>query len=113
MLAGRSGYRPAPVWRIACAQTTMNRAIHRPARQNGSALRLERMRDKRVDRTVVPKSRFDRTAIGQRRLPVPVPTVEQAMQWHKHRTSDPGLAWLRGLLKDAVAKMDEGRQAAR
>ncbi|UAC73159.1 hypothetical protein K8B66_28625 [Burkholderia contaminans] len=41
------------------------------------------------------------------------PTMEQAMQWHKHRTSDPGLTWLRGLLKEAVAKMDEGRHDAR
>lgn len=26
---------------------------------------------------------------------------------------DPGLTWLRGLLKEAVAKMDEGRHDAR
>lgn len=48
-----------------------------------------------------------------REAPVPVPTLEQAMQWHKHRTSDPGLTWLRRLLKEAVAKMDEGRHDAR
>ena len=41
-----------------------------------------------------------------RDVPVPVPTMEQAMQWHKHRTSDPGLTWLRALLKEAVATMD-------
>jgi LysR family transcriptional regulator, nod-box dependent transcriptional activator len=42
-----------------------------------------------------------------RDAPVPVPVMEQAMQWHKHRTSDPGLAWLRGLIKQAVAEMDQ------
>ena len=30
----------------------------------------------------------------------------QAMQWHKYRTPDPGLAWLRALLPTAVAQMD-------
>jgi hypothetical protein len=38
--------------------------------------------------------------------------MEQSMQWHKHRTSDPGLAWLRGLLKEAVAAMDSQRHDA-
>ncbi|TKC87861.1 LysR family transcriptional regulator [Trinickia terrae] len=42
-----------------------------------------------------------------REAPVPVPTMEQAVQWHKHRTADPGLSWLRGLLKKAAAAMDE------
>ena len=44
-----------------------------------------------------------------REAPVAVPTMEQSMQWHKHRTSDPGLTWLRGLLKAAVAAMDKRR----
>jgi DNA-binding transcriptional LysR family regulator len=48
-----------------------------------------------------------------RDVPVAVPTMEQVMQWHKHRTSDPGLAWLRGLLKAAVAAMDEARDDVR
>jgi DNA-binding transcriptional LysR family regulator len=48
-----------------------------------------------------------------RDVPVPVPTMEQAMQWHKHRTSDPGLTWLRALLKEAVATMDKARHEAR
>ncbi len=34
-------------------------------------------------------------------LPLPMPVFEQAMQWHKHRTNDPGLAWLRSLLTQA------------
>jgi DNA-binding transcriptional LysR family regulator len=48
-----------------------------------------------------------------RDVPVAVPTMEQSMQWHKHRTSDPGLTWLRGLLKEAVAAMDKARHDAR
>ncbi len=44
-----------------------------------------------------------------RDVPVPVPTMEQSMQWHKHRSSDPGLTWLRALLKEAVAAMDKAR----
>ena len=38
--------------------------------------------------------------------PVPVPAMEQAMQWHKYRTLDPGLVWLRGLMHEAVRRMD-------
>ena len=48
-----------------------------------------------------------------RDVPVAVPTMEQSMQWHKHRTSDPGLTWLRGLLKEAVAAMDQACHDAR
>ena len=47
-----------------------------------------------------------------RDVPTAVPTMEQSMQWHKHRTSDPGLTWLRALLKEAVAEMDKARQCA-
>lgn len=47
-----------------------------------------------------------------RDVPVAVPTMEQAMQWHKHRTSDPGLTWLRGLLKEAVTAMDRAHHDA-
>ncbi|PMS16850.1 nodulation protein NfeD [Trinickia dabaoshanensis] len=48
-----------------------------------------------------------------RDVPIAVPTMEQFMQWHKHRTLDPGLTWLRGLLKKAVTAMDEARHEAR
>ncbi|MEJ8853235.1 LysR family transcriptional regulator [Variovorax robiniae] len=41
-----------------------------------------------------------------RDLPVHVPGMEQMVQWHQHRTSDPGLVWLRALLKRAVIEMD-------
>ena len=48
-----------------------------------------------------------------REVPVPVPTMEQSVQWHKHRTADPGLTWLRALLKQAVVEMDKARHGAR
>lgn len=40
-------------------------------------------------------------------LPVPltIPKLEQAMQWHKYRALDPGLIWLRQLLRDAANDM--------
>ena len=41
-----------------------------------------------------------------RDLPVPIPKMEQMVQWHQHRTADPGLIWLRSLLKQAAIDMD-------
>ncbi len=38
--------------------------------------------------------------------PVDLPIMTQAMQWHKYRTNDPGLVWLRELLHQAVRQMD-------
>jgi DNA-binding transcriptional LysR family regulator len=38
--------------------------------------------------------------------PMAMPTMEQSIQWHKYRTQDPGLVWLRGLLHRAVERMD-------
>jgi DNA-binding transcriptional LysR family regulator len=40
--------------------------------------------------------------------PVPLPGVgfRQAMQWHKYRTRDPGLVWLRALLHEAAQQID-------
>ena len=50
---------------------------------------------------------------AQRWLPVtllpapwPIPPMQQALQWHKYRTADPGLVWLRGLLRAAATAMD-------
>ena len=42
-------------------------------------------------------------------LPVPLPMLplEQAMQWHKYRATDPGLIWLRQLLTDAAGVMSK------
>lgn len=39
-------------------------------------------------------------------LPLEIPPLVQTMQWHKHRTHDPALTWVRNLLKDAAAKID-------
>ncbi|WP_280189208.1 LysR family transcriptional regulator [Delftia sp. PS-11] len=41
-----------------------------------------------------------------RELPLRMPCMTQMVQWHQHRTTDPGLLWLRALLHDAVAAMD-------
>jgi DNA-binding transcriptional LysR family regulator len=38
-------------------------------------------------------------------LPLPMPPLEQAMQWHKYRTHDPGLVWLRQLMQRAAQEM--------
>ncbi len=43
--------------------------------------------------------------------PLPIERIEQAVQWHKYRTQDPGLAWLRDLLRQAVRRMDAGAAA--
>ncbi|MDC8784650.1 LysR family transcriptional regulator [Roseateles koreensis] len=39
--------------------------------------------------------------------PIPIEHMQQAVQWHRYRTQDPGLAWLRQLLKQAVLRMDD------
>lgn len=41
-----------------------------------------------------------------RKPPIPIEAMQQAMQWHKYRTQDPGLGWLRDALKRAVERMD-------
>jgi len=38
--------------------------------------------------------------------PLPITPMAQSVQWHKYRTQDPGLLWLRGLLRQAVLRMD-------
>ena len=38
--------------------------------------------------------------------PFELPQMTQVVQWHKYRTNDPGLVWLRGLLQEAVRVMD-------
>jgi DNA-binding transcriptional LysR family regulator len=44
--------------------------------------------------------------IELRTPPLPITSMEQGLQWHKYRTQDPGLVWLRGLLKNAVDRMN-------
>lgn len=41
-----------------------------------------------------------------RQPPLPIPAMEQAVQWHKYRSQDPGLVWLRDLLRRAAQRMD-------
>ncbi len=38
-------------------------------------------------------------------LPIETPKLQQAMQWHKYRTQDPGLVWLRQLMNSAAARL--------
>jgi DNA-binding transcriptional LysR family regulator len=40
-----------------------------------------------------------------REVPLPMPLMQQSMQWHTHRTTDLGLAWLRGMLGEAAASL--------
>jgi LysR family nod box-dependent transcriptional activator len=69
----------------------------------------------------------DRIATIQRRLgrmaqqflpltileaPMALPRMAQSVQWHKYRSRDPGLVWLRGLLHQAVEEMDGPPQPA-
>jgi LysR family nod box-dependent transcriptional activator len=42
-----------------------------------------------------------------RPTPMPFDRMEQSGQWHKFRTNDPGLIWLRGMLAEAARHMDE------
>ena len=42
-------------------------------------------------------------------IPVKISPMKQMMQWHKYRTNDPGLVWLRETLHQAVAVMDASR----
>ena len=39
-------------------------------------------------------------------MPMEMPVMEQSLQWHKYRTLDPGLTWLRELIHRAVLRMD-------
>ncbi|WP_119153559.1 LysR family transcriptional regulator [Caldimonas tepidiphila] len=39
--------------------------------------------------------------------PLPIPKLTQVLQWHKYRTQDPGIRWLRELLHRAAARLDE------
>lgn len=44
--------------------------------------------------------------IELRTPPLPTAPMEQGLQWHKYRSMDPGLVWLRTLLKKAAERMD-------
>lgn len=47
-----------------------------------------------------------------RQPPLPITAMEQGLQWHKYRTQDPGLLWLRRLLAQAAQRMDAAHAAA-
>lgn len=47
-----------------------------------------------------------------RPVPMPMKTLHQAMQWHKYRSRDPGLIWLRDLLREAAAQLPSTAQAS-
>ncbi len=56
--------------------------------------------------------------LAQRTLPVTLlappmamPMMEQSLHWHKYRTQDPGLVWLRRMMHGAVERMDEAARA--
>lgn len=42
-----------------------------------------------------------------RPTPIPFDRMEQSVQWHKFRTNDPGLVWLRDLLAQAARHIDD------
>ena len=44
-------------------------------------------------------------------LPFRIPKMRQAVQWHKYRSQDAGLIWLRGALREAAAQ-NNGRRCA-
>ncbi|MBB3211689.1 DNA-binding transcriptional LysR family regulator [Herbaspirillum sp. Sphag1AN] len=39
-------------------------------------------------------------------LPINIAHMEQCVQWHKYRTMDPGLIWLRDMMQQAVKRMN-------
>lgn len=45
-------------------------------------------------------------------LPIRLPHMREAMQWHKYRSQDEGLIWLRGLIRDVAGPMSKRAQPA-
>jgi DNA-binding transcriptional LysR family regulator len=39
-------------------------------------------------------------------LPFPLPPMHQSVQWHKYRSNDPGLIWLRDMIRTAAKDLD-------
>ena len=65
-----------------------------------------------TDRIATVHERIARRLVGAwpleiRPTPMKIDPMEQAMQWHKFRTNDPGLSWLRGLMVEAAQHIDE------
>jgi DNA-binding transcriptional LysR family regulator len=64
-----------------------------------------------TDRIATVHERTARRLVGAWPLeihptPMTIDPMEQAMQWHKFRSNDPGLAWLRGLVVEAAHLVD-------
>lgn len=64
-----------------------------------------------TDRVATVHERVARRLVGAWALEIqPTPMVidemEQAMQWHKFRSKDPGLIWLRALVTEAARQLD-------
>jgi len=64
-----------------------------------------------TDRVATVHTRVARRLVGAwplevRPTPIKIDPMEQAMQWHKFRTKDPGLVWLRELLMQAAQRID-------
>ncbi len=64
-----------------------------------------------TERIATVHSRLARFAAGHLPVtiqapPLPLPEMQQAMQWHKYRSKDPGLLWLRKVFLQGVAEMD-------
>ena len=60
-----------------------------------------------TDRVALIQRRLARIAIARGGLrthlaPFAIAPLKQSMRWHKHRTRDPGLIWLRGIVKACV-----------
>lgn len=65
-----------------------------------------------TDRVATVHERIARRLVGAWPLeiqptPMSIDPMEQAMQWHKFRSNDPGLSWLRGLIAEAARHIDE------
>lgn len=54
----------------------------------------------RLARSVLPA-----LPIVLRPVPLPMSTFHQAMQWHKYRSNDPGMVWLRTVMHEAAASL--------
>jgi DNA-binding transcriptional LysR family regulator len=64
-----------------------------------------------TDRVATVHERVARRLVGVwpleiRPTPMHFEPMEQAMQWHKFRSNDPGLTWLRGLIGEAARRID-------
>lgn len=44
--------------------------------------------------------------VEMHKLPFPWTTLDEVLQWHGHRSRDPGLVWLRDIFRQAVEAMD-------